>query len=111
MQLCQRSGRPDFQAATIGGSTLFALTARQMENFGSALDRFEYDDAVVLALHVGVRWLGLRGDARGVVACIDAGRAELEPGPTSAYVRAAPTPHTNAAIFAFAGNAIFAAVY
>ncbi|MDQ2642934.1 MAG: cytochrome-c oxidase, cbb3-type subunit I [Myxococcota bacterium] len=82
-----------------------------MDNSGSALDRFEYDDAVVrrftfacagwglVAMLVGL-WLALML----VVPSLNLGLPQLTFG------RLRPL-HTNAAIFAFAGNAIFAAVY
>ncbi len=82
-----------------------------MDNSGSALDRFEYDDAIVrrftfacagwglVAMLVGL-WLALML----VVPSLNLGLPQLTFG------RLRPL-HTNAAIFAFAGNAIFAAVY
>jgi cytochrome c oxidase cbb3-type subunit I/II len=78
---------------------------------GTTLDRFEYDDAVVRKFVFATAVWGLVATLAGlwlalmlVVPEASFGLAELTFG------RLRPL-HTNAAIFAFAGNAIFAAIY
>ncbi len=78
---------------------------------GTTLDRFEYDDAVVRKfLFATIAW-GLVATLVGLWLALMLVMPDLGLGlaPLS-FGRLRPL-HTNAAIFAFAGNAIFAAIY
>ena len=55
--------------------------------------------------------LGIRRDAGGADHRAPVGAPRGEPGPGVHLVRPPPPAPTNAVIFAFAGNAIFAAIY
>src|SRR5688572_9859370 len=82
-----------------------------MENSGSALDRFEYDDAVVRRFTFACAGWGLVAMLAGLWLALMLVVPSLSLGlPQLTFGRLRPL-HTNAAIFAFAGNAIFAAVY
>ncbi len=75
------------------------------------LDRFQYDDAIVRAfLAITVVW-GVVAFLVGLIAAIQLAHPQLNLGlPYITFGRLRPL-HTNAAIFAFAGNAIFAGIY
>ena len=76
-----------------------------------ALDRFEYDDAVVRKFVFATIVWGLVATLAGLWLALMLVMPELSFGlPQLTFGRLRPL-HTNAAIFAFAGNAIFAAVY
>ncbi|NRA58203.1 MAG: cbb3-type cytochrome c oxidase subunit I, partial [Phycisphaerales bacterium] len=77
---------------------------------GGALDRFSYDDAIVRMFFWATLAWGLVGLLVGVIIAFQLAVPELNVLPQLAFGRLRPL-HTNAAIFAFAGNAIFAAVY
>ena len=74
------------------------------------LDRFSYDDAIVRMFFWATLMWGLVALLVGVVIAFQLAVPELNVLPQLAFGRLRPL-HTNAAIFAFAGNAIFAAVY
>lgn len=75
-----------------------------------ALDRFTYDDAVVRKfLFATVLW-GVVGMLVGVIIALQLTMPQLNLGEYLAFGRLRPL-HTNAVIFAFAGNAVFMAVY
>lgn len=74
------------------------------------LDEFSYDDQIVrMFLWATLIW-GLVGFLAGVVLAFQLAMPEANILPQIAFGRLRPL-HTNAAIFAFAGNAIFTAVY
>jgi cytochrome c oxidase cbb3-type subunit I/II len=76
-----------------------------------ALDRFSYDDAIVRMFATATLVWGLVAFAVGLVVAILLVAPGLGMGlPAVNFARLRPL-HTNAAIFAFAGNAIFCAVY
>ncbi|MEQ8843687.1 MAG: cytochrome-c oxidase, cbb3-type subunit I [Phycisphaerales bacterium] len=76
----------------------------------AALDRFSYDDAIVRMFFWATLAWGLVALLVGVIIAFQLAVPELNVLPQLAFGRLRPL-HTNAAIFAFAGNAIFAAVY
>ncbi|UYV12073.1 MAG: cytochrome-c oxidase, cbb3-type subunit I [Phycisphaera sp.] len=76
----------------------------------AVLDRFSYDDAIVRMFFWATLAWGLVALLVGVILAFQLAVPELNILPQIAFGRLRPL-HTNAAIFAFAGNAIFAAVY
>ncbi|MFI4915363.1 MAG: cytochrome-c oxidase, cbb3-type subunit I [Phycisphaerales bacterium JB060] len=76
----------------------------------SKLDRFSYDDAIVRMFFWATLAWGIVAMLVGVILAFQLAMPELNLLPQIAFGRLRPL-HTNAAIFAFAGNAIFAAVY
>lgn len=89
-----------------------SLTASESE----ALEQFSYDDAIVRLFVTATIFWGIVGTSVGVLVAVllvmpsisDMFRSDI--GAILSFARLRPL-HTNAAIFAFAGNAIFAAVY
>ena len=89
-----------------------SLTASESE----ALEQFSYDDAIVRLFVTATIFWGFVGTSIGVLVSVllvmpsisDMFRSDI--GAMLSFARLRPL-HTNAAIFAFAGNAIFAAVY
>ncbi len=77
----------------------------------ASLERFSYDDAIVrLFVFATVGW-GLVAFLVGLYAALELAAPAFNLGiPQLSFGRLRPL-HTNAAIFAFAGNAIFAAIY
>ncbi|MFN8586369.1 MAG: cytochrome-c oxidase, cbb3-type subunit I [Candidatus Eisenbacteria bacterium] len=74
------------------------------------LDSFKYDDAIVRKfLFATVLW-GVVGMLVGVIIALQLVLPNLNVAPWLAFGRLRPL-HTNAVIFAFAGNAIFTGVY
>ena len=74
------------------------------------LDSFKYDDAIVRKfLFATVIW-GVVGMLVGVIIALQLVMPNLNVAPWLAFGRLRPL-HTNAVIFAFAGNAIFTGVY
>ncbi|MEM8757670.1 MAG: cytochrome-c oxidase, cbb3-type subunit I [Planctomycetota bacterium] len=77
---------------------------------GSRLDSFSYDDQIVrMFLWATLIW-GMVGFLAGVILAFQLAFPAANFLPEIAFGRLRPL-HTNAAIFAFAGNAIFCAVY
>ncbi len=77
----------------------------------AGLDRFEYDDAIVRKFALATLIWGLVAMLVGVIVAIELAFPRMNLSlPWISFGRLRPL-HTNAAIFAFAGNAIFAAVY
>src|SRR4051812_21031488 len=75
------------------------------------LDRFTYDDAIVRMFATATLLWGMVAFAVGLVVALLLVAPGLGMGLSFAtFARLRPL-HTNAAIFAFAGNAIFCAVY
>jgi cytochrome c oxidase cbb3-type subunit I/II len=74
------------------------------------LERFSYDDAVVRKFLAATVIWGIVGMLVGVVVALQLADPRLNLGEWFSFGRLRPL-HTNAVIFAFAGNAIFAAVY
>ena len=78
---------------------------------GPTLDRFEYDDATVRKFVFATITWGLVATLAGLWLALMLVVPDLSFGlPELSFGRLRPL-HTNAAIFAFAGNAIFAAIY
>jgi len=76
----------------------------------ASLDRFSYDDAIVRMFFWATLAWGLVALLVGIIIAFQLAVPELNVLPQVSFGRLRPL-HTNAAIFAFAGNAIFAAVY
>ncbi len=76
----------------------------------SQLERFSYDDAIVRKFFWATLIWGLVAFLVGVILAVQLAYPQANIIPQVAFGRLRPL-HTNAAIFAFAGNAIFAAVY
>jgi cytochrome c oxidase cbb3-type subunit I/II len=75
------------------------------------LERFTYDDAVVRKFTLATIVWGLVATLVGLLLALQLAVPELSFGlPQTTFGRLRPL-HTNAAIFAFAGNAVFAAIY
>ncbi|MFM1889510.1 MAG: hypothetical protein RLZZ565_267, partial [Planctomycetota bacterium] len=74
------------------------------------LERFSYDDAVVRKFLAATVIWGIVGMLVGVVVALQLADPRFNLGEWFSFGRLRPL-HTNAVIFAFAGNAIFAAVY
>ena len=76
----------------------------------SRLDSFSYDDVIVRKfLWATVIW-GLVGFLMGLVVAIQMAAPSFNLAPWFSFGRLRPL-HTNAVIFAFAGNAIFTGIY
>ncbi|HVJ80257.1 MAG TPA: cytochrome-c oxidase, cbb3-type subunit I, partial [Planctomycetia bacterium] len=87
------------------------LEAPAPESRRTGLDRFSYDDDIVRLFATATLVWGVAAFAVGLVVAILLVAPALGFGlPTINFARLRPL-HTNAAIFAFAGNAIFCAVY
>ena len=81
------------------------------ETASSQLDTFEYDDSIVRSFVLVTLLWGLVAMLVGVVIAGELAYWKLNLGlPWITFGRLRPL-HTNAAIFAFAGNAVFAGVY
>ena len=77
---------------------------------GTRLDSFSYDDAIVRKfLWATIIW-GLVGFLMGLVVAMQMAWPAMNLAPWFSFGRLRPL-HTNAVIFAFAGNAIFTGVY
>jgi cytochrome c oxidase cbb3-type subunit I/II len=75
------------------------------------VETFQYDNAIVLKFAVATALWGLVAFLVGIVVALKLVFPELPPDiPYLSYGRIRPL-HTNAAVFAFAGNAIFVGVY
>jgi cbb3-type cytochrome c oxidase subunit I len=94
-----------------------ALANATMTNGGSSghaesgpLERFEYDDTIVrMFMGVTLLW-GVVGMLVGLIIALQLSFPQLNLFEYVTFGRLRPL-HTNAVIFAFAGNAIFAAIY
>lgn len=88
-----------------------AISAESTSGAGGRVEKFVYNDAIVRAfLFVTILW-GVVAFLVGLVAALELVLPTLSLGlPILGFGRLRPL-HTNAAIFAFAGNVIFAAVY
>jgi len=91
-------------------------SSRSIASGSEAMEQYSYDDAVVRMFVTATIFWGLIGTIAGVLVGVllaapwiaDGLRSDVSP--ILSFARLRPL-HTNAAIFAFAGNAIFAAVY
>ncbi|NUN15238.1 MAG: cbb3-type cytochrome c oxidase subunit I, partial [Myxococcales bacterium] len=82
-----------------------------MSTPSATLEKFVYDDAIVRKFVFATVLWGIVGMLVGLILAIQLALPELNLGiPWLTFGRLRPL-HTNAVIFAFAGNAIFAAVY
>ena len=86
------------------------VAARHDSVAAPALDRFSYDDDIVRKFVVATLLWGVVGMLVGVVIAVQLTLPQANLGEWFSFGRLRPL-HTNAVIFAFAGNAIFAAVY
>jgi cytochrome c oxidase cbb3-type subunit I/II len=94
--------------STIGSEV---TTASPKSSTSSPIEEFTYDDAPVRAFAVMTVIWGIVGMLVGLVVALELAAPRLGLGvPILSFGRLRPL-HTNAVIFAFAGNAIFAAVY
>ena len=75
----------------------------------AALDSFSYDDAIVRKFMVATFVWGLVGMLVGLVIALQLAYPALNLAPWFSFGRLRPL-HTNAVIFAFAGNAFFTGV-
>ena len=76
-----------------------------------SLETFNYDDAIVRKFTIATLFWGVIGMLVGLLAATELAFWQVNLGiPWLTFGRIRPL-HTNAVIFAFAGNAIFAAVY
>ena len=76
----------------------------------ASLDSFRYDDAIVRKFLVATFVWGLVGMLVGLIIALQLAAPGLNVAPWLTFGRLRPL-HTNAVIFAFAGNAIFTGVY
>ncbi len=76
----------------------------------ATLDSFRYDDAITRKFMVATWVWGLVGMLVGLIVALELAFPGLNVAPWLAFGRLRPL-HTNAVIFAFAGNAIFTGVY
>ena len=76
-----------------------------------ALDRFSYDDSIVRAFTLATLIWGLVGFLVGIIIATEMAFPALNGGIQQITFGRLRPLHTNAVIFAFAGNAIFAGVY
>lgn len=87
-----------------------SVPVRAAATAASRLESFSYDDAIVRKfLFATVLW-GLVGMLVGVLIALQMAYPDLNFAPYLTFGRLRPL-HTNAVIFAFAGNAIFTGVY
>jgi hypothetical protein len=75
------------------------------------LESFVYDDAIVRAFLLATIFWGVVSFVVGLIAAIQLALPQMNLGISLITFGRLRPVHTNAAIFAFAGNAIFAAVY
>ncbi|UCF67699.1 MAG: cytochrome-c oxidase, cbb3-type subunit I [Acidobacteriota bacterium] len=81
------------------------------EGVTGPLEQFRYDDKIVRAFTLATVVWGIVGMLVGVIVALQLAKPELNLGISwLTFGRLRPL-HTNAVIFAFAGNAVFAAVY
>ena len=78
---------------------------------GPKLESFVYDDGIVRAFLLATIFWGLVSFTIGLIAAIQLAWPQMNLGISLVTFGRLRPVHTNAAIFAFAGNAIFAAVY
>lgn len=82
-----------------------------MNTANPALEEVQYDDAVVRKFVLATLLWGVVGMLVGVILALELAHWQLNGGlPWITFGRLRPL-HTNAVIFAFAGNAIFAGIY
>ena len=79
-------------------------------NAGSQLDSFSYDDAIVRQFMLATFVWGLVGMLVGLFIALELVLPSLNAAPFLSFGRLRPL-HTNAVIFAFAGNAFFTGCY
>ena len=94
-----------------GSATLHATEDQSRPGSSTVLERFTYDDGVVRGFMMASMAWGVVGMLVGVLAALQLADPRFNLGlEWLSFGRIRPL-HTNAVIFAFAGNAIFAAVY
>jgi cytochrome c oxidase cbb3-type subunit I/II len=112
LELAMATPLSQTDAATTRSDFVRARTAHDLDpRSGGALERFTYDDAVVRwFMGASILW-GIVGMLVGVLVALQLADPRFNLGlQWTSFGRLRPL-HTNAVIFAFAGNAIFAAVY
>ncbi len=82
----------------------------EQEAFRSPLDVFQYDDKIVRQFVLATMLWGFIGMSVGALIALQLPYWPANMGKYLTFGRLRPL-HTNAVIFAFAGNAIFAAIY
>ncbi len=88
-----------------------ATTPNPERNASSHIEEFTYDDATPRAFAVMTVVWGIVGMLVGLLAALELASPRMSFGlPFLSFGRLRPL-HTNAVIFAFAGNSIFAAIY
>jgi len=88
-----------------------ATTAKRATTTSDAIEEFTYDDSIVRAFALMTVVWGIVGMLVGLIAALELAAPQVGLGVSFlSFGRLRPL-HTNAVIFAFAGNAIFAAVY
>lgn len=87
-----------------------AASSANANDAGPLLDKFSYDDAIVRMFALATLIWGLVATLAGVIVAVMLVMPQWTFVEYVSFARLRPV-HTNAAIFAFAGNAIFAAVY
>ncbi len=97
--------------AGAGGRGVAAMAASRGGAAGGVMERFVYDDQIVRMFLLATLVWGLVAFAVGLVIAAQLAFPALNLGlEYTSFGRLRPL-HTNAAIFAFAGNAIFCAIY
>ncbi|MBN8550621.1 MAG: cytochrome-c oxidase, cbb3-type subunit I [Deltaproteobacteria bacterium] len=82
-----------------------------MSQVGQLVEKIKYDDAIVRMFVLATLLWGVVGMLVGVILALELAHWQLNGGlPWITFGRLRPL-HTNAVIFAFAGNAIFAGIY
>lgn len=94
--------------AILGSRT---TTARRVTANSGAVEEFTYDDSIVRSFALATVVWGIVGMLVGLIAALELAAPQLGFGVSYlSFGRLRPL-HTNAVVFAFAGNAIFSAVY
>jgi cytochrome c oxidase cbb3-type subunit I/II len=91
-------------------TTPLAAERKSQAPLNSQLDSFSYDDSIVRMFSLATLVWGLVATLAGVIVALLLVMPELTFSKYVSFGRLRPL-HTNAAIFAFGGNAIFAAIY
>lgn len=86
------------------------MSATETKHASQTLEEVAYDDAIVRKFVVATVGWGIVGMLVGVILALQLAFWPANQGPWLTFGRLRPL-HTNAVIFAFAGNAIFAAIY
>ncbi|MEM1329775.1 MAG: cytochrome-c oxidase, cbb3-type subunit I [Planctomycetota bacterium] len=100
-----------FGTGAVGGSRFEdADPSAAVAESSAELESFTYDDAIVRKFAFATIVWGVVAMLVGLIIALQLAIPSLNVIPEAAFGRLRPL-HTNAAIFAFAGNAVFAAIY